>query len=95
MGAAQAQAFDHPLRLGGDFDGDGRHEWVAVDDEGALVVRPIGDRLELDRSTRYRFVPRLRIRSFWMTDLNGDGCSDLILEHRGKVQLLVSRPKGA
>lgn len=74
-----------------DVSGDGHKDWLAVDEQGALVAKAIDKNLQVTTEPFWRFVPVYLVHSV-LPGKFGDGAgADFLLLHQNAVTLLVSR----
>ncbi|MEW6744647.1 MAG: VCBS repeat-containing protein [Planctomycetota bacterium] len=87
--------------LGGDFDGDGLHDLVELDREGAVQIRPLvrsssllaGASVELASQPLYTYRTRTRAKSVLVLHPGQDPVADLIVELGDELVLFVSRAR--
>ncbi len=77
--------------LEGDLPGRGSRDALLVNRNGTLEGREIGRDFQIAREPFWRFVPPRTIIKLRVSDLNGDGRSDILLGHSRSLTLLVSR----
>lgn len=74
-----------------DVSGNGRKDWVAVDEQGALIARAIDENLQVASTPFWRFVPVYLIGSIVPGQFSEGASSDFLLLHQNAVTVLVSR----
>lgn len=74
-----------------DVSGNGHKDWVAVDEQGALIARAIDSNLQVEAKPFWRFAPVYMIHSIVPGNFSGAGGADFILLHQNAVTVLVSR----
>lgn len=75
----------------GDIDGDGINDVISVDKNGALTVNRINQDLKLETEPFMRFTPMHFISDKKPVKLNQDDRTDIILEHRHGLSLIISK----
>lgn len=73
-----------------DVSGNGRKDWVAVDEQGALIARAIDSNWQLSAAPFWRFVPVYTIHSIVPGSFSEGAGADFILLHQNAVTVLVS-----
>lgn len=73
------------------ISGKGSKDWIAVDEQGALVARAIDNNLQVAAKPFWRFVPVYLIYSIVPGNFSESAGSDFILLHQNAVTVLVSR----
>ena len=91
FGARDVKGIALRIDLGADLLGRKLHDALLVDREGVLAAHHLGADLAFEEEPFWRFTPEKMILGFRTLDLNGDGRSDLIIQHTGLLTVLVSK----
>ena len=75
----------------GDVDGDGNKDLISVNNDGALTATRINNDLQIESEPFMCFVPMHFITDSRLTKLNQDHQTDIIIEHRHALTLLISQ----
>jgi VCBS repeat protein len=92
FGARDVKGIALRIDLGADLLGRKLHDALLVDRDGALAAHHLGADLAIEGEPFWRFTPEKMILGFRPLELNGDGRSDIIIQHTGLLTVLVSRP---
>ncbi len=80
------------INMQSDIDGDGRKDAVYVNNDGTIAAKAIESTLQFAATPFWQYVPARTILDFRIEDLNGDGKTDLFLNHSTALTILVSAP---
>lgn len=74
-----------------DVSGNGRKDWLAVDEQGALIAKTIDTNFQVGATPFWRFVPTYLVYSIVPGDFGNGASADFLLVHQNAVTVLVSR----